>query len=66
MEFLGSEVLLDTVVVVVNALDVFVLVFVGSADSFLVEVVLVLGVDLVIVEFARVEFGNGDVARVGR
>ena len=66
MEFLGSEVLLDTVVVVVNALDVFVLVFVGSADSFLVEVVLVLGVDLVIVEFARVEFGNGDVAGVGR
>jgi len=43
---------------------VFVLVFVGSADSFLVEVVLVLGVDLVIVEFARVEFGNGDVAGV--
>jgi hypothetical protein len=64
LEFLGSEVLLDTVVVVVNALDVFVLVFVGSADSFLVEVVLVLGVDLVIVEFARVEFGNGDVAGV--
>ena len=64
MEFLGSEVLLDTVVVVVNALDVFVLVFVGSADSFLVEVVLVLGVDLVIVEFARVEFGDRDVAGV--
>ena len=60
-DFLCSKIFLHSVVIVVNALNMFVLCFVCRSDCLLVSIVLVLGVDLIMIELPCVELSDGDV-----
>ena len=63
-QFLRGKILLHPVIVVVNALNMPILIFVSISNCLLVLIVLILSINLVIVELARIELGNRDVARM--